>query len=170
MSKQPVPQPFLDWFGVWPGQAGRDDQGRAWLQDPPQGIRLKVQPARKSEVFFRPTMTLGTQLDQSPVYHSREWSLPHVVPRDGGVRRRPLQSGSLCRSDDGFDWQFPELGLYEFEGSKANNILCDGGFFNIHSVFKDPTATLAERYKAIESRGQLFRRGKPVELSPADQA
>ena len=24
-----VAQPLLDWFDVWPGQAGRDEQGRA---------------------------------------------------------------------------------------------------------------------------------------------
>ena len=165
MSKQPVPQPFLDWFGVWPGQAGRDDQGRAWLQDPPQGIRLKVQPARKSEVFFRPTKPWG----RNSISH------PFIILENGRYRmwyRETVASGDdlfnldrYAESDDGFDWQFPELGLYEFEGSKANNILCDGGFFNIHSVFKDPTATPEARYKAIESRGQLFRRGEPVQLS-----
>ena len=42
-----MPQPFLDWYGVWPGQAGIEG-GQAWVQDPPVGVRLAVQEASKS--------------------------------------------------------------------------------------------------------------------------
>ena len=166
MSAKPIPQPFLDWFGVWPGQAGRDEDRRAWLQDPPQGIRLQVQPARRSEVFMRPPEPRAQN------------SLSHlfVILEDGRYRlwyteRRKLGDdervalGRYAESDDGFNWEFPQLGLYELEGSTANNILWDDERFDIHSVFRDPTAGPDERYKAIESRGQLFRHGQPVALS-----
>ena len=52
MIKEPlIPSPFLDWIDVWPGQSGRDEQDRAFLQDPPQGVRLSVQQAWRSEPF-----------------------------------------------------------------------------------------------------------------------
>ena len=165
MPEKAVPQPFLDWFGVWPGQAGRDEKARAWLQDPPQGIGLKVQPARRSEVFMRPPQPW----DQNKLSHS------FVILEEGRYRlwyheRRGLRDGGVdldryAESEDGCNWEFPELGLYEFEGSTANNILCDGDQFHIHSVFRDPIAGPDERYKAIESRGQFFRQGKSVARS-----
>lgn len=66
----------------------------------------------------------------------------------------------LCyaESDDGIRWRKPELGLHEFQGSKANNIvLVPGQFGEIQAdpghtaVFKDdnPSAPPEARYKAI---------------------
>ena len=49
-----TPQPFLDRYGIWAGQTGIDERGQAWVQDMPVGVRLAVQPARKSEVFIVP--------------------------------------------------------------------------------------------------------------------
>ncbi|MBI2951857.1 hypothetical protein HYY27_07180, partial [bacterium] len=49
-----TPQPFLDWYGIWAGQTGIDEHGQAWVQDRPVGVRLTVQPARKSGVFIAP--------------------------------------------------------------------------------------------------------------------
>ena len=46
-------EPFLDWYGIWPGQSGRDEDGYSFFEDPPLGVRLRVQEARKSAVFFR---------------------------------------------------------------------------------------------------------------------
>lgn len=75
----------------------------------------------------------------------------------------------LCyaESDDGIHWRKPELGLIEFEGSRANNILMMGAGhaglkFNIgtFSVFRDsnPAAPASARYKA------LFRCPRPFGL------
>ncbi len=162
MNETPlVPQPLLDWFGIWPGQAGRDEKGHAWLQDPPRGIRLRVQPARKSEVFMRP----------QPPWDKNRLSHMMMLSEEGRLRMwyeettSNEHSGHLIQyaeSSDGFDWDFPELGLYQHQGSTANNIICDAEYFNIHSLFRDPTAAPQERYKAIEARGQLYRRGQSV--------
>ena len=46
-------QPFLDWYDIWAGQACANENGESWLKDPPLGVRLAVQPARRSPVFFR---------------------------------------------------------------------------------------------------------------------
>ena len=162
MSATPlVPQPFLDWFGIWPGQAGRDEKGRAWLQDPPQGIALKVQPARMSAVFMRP----------DPPWEQNSLSHMMVLHEEGRLRlwydqrTSAEESGAFNRyaeSADGFNWDFPELGLYEYQGSTANNIIQDHRTFDIHSLFRDPAAPPQARYKAIEARGQLYRHGRPV--------
>lgn len=63
-----------------------------------------------------------------------------------------------AESDDGLHWRKPELGLYEFNGSKANNIVLAPGKIGAANpdpghiaVFKDdnPAATPEARYKAI---------------------
>ncbi len=59
----------------------------------------------------------------------------------------------LCyaESKDGITWTKPDLGIVEFDGSKANNILMrsivDG------TVFVDPTAPPARRYKLLHTVG-----------------
>ena len=51
MSQAPlIPQPFLDWYGVWPGQTKITDDNEIWVQDMPLGVRLSVQEATKSEI------------------------------------------------------------------------------------------------------------------------
>jgi hypothetical protein len=68
-----------------------------------------------------------------------------TVPGKTGVRML------YAESKDGFHWERPELGLVEFEGSKANNIVGDenwpkfkGGVF-IDPMEEDP----AKRFKAL---------------------
>jgi len=60
----------------------------------------------------------------------------------------------LCyaESRDGISWTKPELGLREYNGSRANNIVIDsdlvGGLgFHGHSIFIDPTAPPEARYR-----------------------
>ncbi len=71
--------------------------------------------------------------------------------------RHPLYC-CLAESDDGILWRKPELGLHEFQGSKANNIVMVSGTFGPlkvdaghPAVFKDenPDAPPESRYKAI---------------------
>ena len=60
-----------------------------------------------------------------------------------------------AESTDGIHWKKPKLGLYEFEGSKDNNIVWNGVGTHCFAVFKDenPKCTPDARYKAI-SRGR----------------
>ena len=74
---------------------------------------------------------------------------------------------SFCytESDDGIHWRKPNLGLYEFQGSKANNIIMDSATAARHNVrlgapavFRDdnPQATSDARYKTfMTSRSPL---------------
>lgn len=61
--------------------------------------------------------------------------------------RRPW---CYATSADGYHWEKPELGLYEFQGSKRNNILADWADPQYFNVFKDSHETNPERrYKAM---------------------
>jgi len=92
----------------------------------------------------------------------KSWQL--TVTPDGKVNtgEHPLFC-CYAESDDGIHWRKPELGLHEFNGSKANNIVIphtnmgnlkpDGGH---PAVFKDdnPNAAADAKYKAVvRSRG-----------------
>jgi hypothetical protein len=62
--------------------------------------------------------------------------------------------GYLCyaRSADGLKWEKPNLGLVEYGGNKDNNILIAGppiGGVHGHTVFLDPSAPAAERFKLV---------------------
>ncbi len=65
-----------------------------------------------------------------------------------------------AESRDGIRWEKPELGLFEFNGSKANNIVWDGVGTHNFTVFKDsnPECAPDARYKAI-GRGRSLRPG-----------
>ena len=58
-----------------------------------------------------------------------------------------------AESTDGFTWTKPELGLVEFEGSKANNIVWEGIGHHNFAPFKDtnPNCKPEARYKALAS-------------------
>ena len=57
----------------------------------------------------------------------------------------------MAESDDALSWRRPSLGLFEWEGSKDNNILRDGIGRHNFTPFLDakPGVPAAERYKAV---------------------
>ncbi|MDY0169494.1 MAG: hypothetical protein RBS80_23330 [Thermoguttaceae bacterium] len=64
-----------------------------------------------------------------------------------------------AESTDGIRWTKPELGLFEFEGSKANNIIWDGQGTHNFTPFKDanPDCPPEARYKALAGGGGGLR-------------
>ena len=58
-----------------------------------------------------------------------------------------------AQSTDGILWEKPELGLFEFEGSKANNIIWEGVGCHNFAPFKDanPNCKPEAKYKAVAS-------------------
>jgi len=66
----------------------------------------------------------------------------------GKSKRRAMTA--YAESEDGVHWRKPELGIIEFEGSKANNLVWDGGPGNL-APFRDdnPDSKPDERYKAV---------------------
>lgn len=73
-----------------------------------------------------------------------------------------------AESRDGIDWEKPELGLFEFDGSKANNIVWDGIGTHCFAVFKDenPSCSADARYKAIARGRPLGKKGLYLFKSP----
>ena len=51
-TESPAPLPLLDHRNIWPSHRKIEEDGTLWSDDPPVGVRLTVEPARKSEVFF----------------------------------------------------------------------------------------------------------------------
>jgi len=121
------------------------------------------------------------QIKEIVMTHDMPWegsgSGYHSIFRDGDLYRMYYKSWQLtvtpdgkvntgehplfccyAESDDGVHWRKPELGLHEFRGSKANNIVIpngkmgkvnpDGGH---PAIFKDdnPASDIGARYKAI---------------------
>ena len=62
-------------------------------------------------------------------------------------------SWKLCHaiSEDGLNWEKPDLGLVEFRGSKHNNIvdIQEAGVFQFNCM-KDPNASAEKRYRLID--------------------
>ena len=161
----PITQPFLDWGGIWPGQSGRDEDGHSFFEDPPTGVHLRVQQAKKSEPFLRRERPWEKQSLSSKVVlldggRYRMWyvAVASAVPS--------VRSVCYAESENGFDWHRPELGLFEFEGDRANNIICSADFFGFQSVFVDPSAPAAARYKSIDASFSYYREGALVAAEP----
>ncbi len=84
------------------------------------------------------------------------------IPEGGDASEKQLTC--MVESEDGIHFTRPNLGLYEFQGSKENNIVYAGVEAHNFAPFLDtnPEAKPEERYKAvggIESR--LFAFGSP---------
>ncbi|MCA9024058.1 MAG: hypothetical protein KDA86_02475 [Planctomycetaceae bacterium] len=73
-----------------------------------------------------------------------------------------------AESTDGINWTKPELGLFEFEGSKANNIILDGLGTHCFVAFKDmnPDCDPQAKYKGISRGRPEGKKGLYVFQSP----
>ena len=109
-----------------------------------------LEPDRPWEQGTRGGRTAGMQIaGQAALYDEEErlfkmWYLAAAMSE-------PFRPWCYAVSEDGYTWRKPELGLYEFEGSTANNIVAN----NRHpieigdNVFKDPHDPDPDRrYKA----------------------
>ncbi|MEX1228690.1 MAG: hypothetical protein WEB58_00525 [Planctomycetaceae bacterium] len=74
-----------------------------------------------------------------------------VIYKDGGYDSPNREVYCYAESDDGIHWSKPNLELFEFDGSKDNNIVWDGLGRHNFTPFKDPNPDAAEdaKYKAI---------------------
>ena len=136
-----------------------------------QGVRLRVHPPRKTGEFTiaqehpwesRRVGLYGTVLKVGETYHMWYESLANFdrdeagghtlkVERDRSEWRRYM---CYARSRDGINWEKPNLGLVEFEGSRKNNIVAGHGAAGIEKqaygmVFLDPNAPPEERFRLV---------------------
>ena len=145
--------------------------GPGWLtgahQAVPHGIRLQLQPAEKTDPFIRGDQPWENWIVDSvyTVIHDqgryRLWY--EAAPEDlydpqqrQDLPARDIWGVVLCyaESDDGLTWRKPELGLQEWNGSRANNIVIGRqlvgprGFMGA-AVFIDDTAPAHQRYRCM---------------------
>ncbi len=73
-----------------------------------------------------------------------------------------------AESKDGINWTKPELGIIEYEGSKANNIILEGIGVHCFVAFRDdnPDCLPAAKYKGISRGRPEGKRGLYVFQSP----
>lgn len=157
---------FTSWYYVRPGNfawAAPDGNNVSTARDPnigpmdahfirermPYGIRLVAQPAGRSGPIFdleKPWEGKGvrvcTLLKDGDRY--RLWAACET----------PEMQGLYCyyESQDGVEWTRPEIGEYEYEGSKENNILP----WSPESIFIDPSAPPEARYKGVSLEGVSY--------------
>ena len=124
-----------------------------WLIGKMSSTILKLQQPIKKEVVFRfDAPWEGAQSGYITIM--KDDNRFRMYYRGGGDLSREYTC--LAESDDGINWKRPSLGLFEFNGSKDNNIIWTGSkksYFESHnfSPFKDtnPNTSPDHRYKAI---------------------
>lgn len=125
-----------------------------------EGVRWQVNPPVKTGFVLAGThdwengLIFGASTVMEDQGKYRLWYTACPVP-PGKVRNETYHGFFLCyaESDDGTHWRKPELGLYEWNGSWANNILMKVPMEVGGGIFVDPTAPLEQRYKLI---GRLY--------------
>jgi hypothetical protein len=120
-----------------------------------EGAALKVQQPQPQEVVFTAdapwegnTSAYYTLFQDGDLYRMYYRGSAHAP--NSKEELRP-QVTCYAESRDGITWRKPELGIYEFEGSKANNIVWTTKGAHNFTVFKDtnPACPPAARYKAV---------------------
>lgn len=159
-------------YGAEPLRIGSDLQLFVddYLIESMRGAELRLhspQPAGKAIAFDQPWegnvsayVTVMADGGKMRMYY-RGVSDP-VYVRPGALKPgetvipKNRESSCYAESRDGIHWTKPPLGLYEFAGSKENNIIWQGPEAHNFSPFKDanPAAPAAQRYKAVGRRGK----------------
>ena len=144
------------------GASPGEQQAGGWLRgdggsparfepvDMPRGIRLVAQKAEK--VPLRPGQRAAQVFDEGKY---KEWDSGPPCP-NSKARILPGHNAYLRynESEDGITWRAPNLGLYEYAGSRNNSIVFRGDLngstrgWHGGSVFIDPSSK-DERYKMI---------------------
>ena len=142
-------------------------------------VRLKLHPARK---IAEPVL-----IAEHP-WESAELNWFSVLEYDGKFRMwyecydvdgwesegSPGDDTSFCyaESTDGIEWTKPKLGLFEYHGSKENNIVfrqvgAGDARSRVHGtcVFVDPHAPAEQRFKAVSQGGFRNTGGEPYRIA-----
>lgn len=143
-----------------------------YLVDSMKGVSLRLHAPREEGtaiVFDKPwegnTSTYCTVIKDDDRYrlYFRGSSDPAYTPMallGPGETVVPLHEEVTCyaESKDGIRWTRPSLGLVEFQGSRANNIILAETAVHNFAPFKDanPAAAPEARYKAVGGSGKLF--------------
>jgi len=123
----------------------------------PQGIRITVEKARKTDRWLKPDRPWETSISGGNVLFDegrfRCWysaslakAKQQMVFAEGRAMEVSGTATCYAESNDGIRWTKPSLGLFAFDGSKENNIV---SALWVDSPFRDDHGTPEERYKAF---------------------
>ena len=125
-----------------------------WLIDSSDNIDLKLhEPVRKETIFTFDAPWEGSQSGYITILKDKDEY--RMYYRAGGDTSQEFFAVAL--SDDGIYWKRPSVGLFEFNGSKENNIIWtsgkEKGYWECHNFtpFKDtnPNAKPDQLYKGV---------------------
>ena len=145
--------PFVDWGEVYAGNRTKDRFGQFGLFDSPLGISVKVEEASVSD----PILTTEEPWEQSggllPLSAWTENGECHMLYRTHGT--------AYARSNDGYNWERPNMDQIPFDGSTNNNLVCGEV---VGTVVDDPESNPNERYKAMMEVGGMYdaESGEPL--------
>ncbi len=127
-----------------------------WLIDNLQGVALKLQQPVPQEV----AVTFDEPNEGNVGYYVRVFRDGDIVRMyyrgahwDWETKKTTHEVACYAESKDGLRWTKPKLGLFEFGGSKDNNIVWTGVGCHNFSPFRDsnPDGKPNEHYKALGS-------------------
>ena len=135
-----------------------EGDARLELQQPePQQLAVVTDKPWEGNTCAYYTVFADTNAEGEPVFRMYYRGSKYDLDTRKQVHR---QVTCYAESQDGIHWTKPNLGLYEFDGSKENNIVFDGAGTGSFTPFKDanPNCPPEELYKAL---GQVHRDGTP---------
>jgi hypothetical protein len=118
---------------------------------------LPLQPVRREVaiVFDRPWE--GNASAYYSVFQDGDYYRMYYRGQNYDAKTKQSSPAVICyaESKDGIHWLKPELGLFEFKGSKSNNVIWTGRGADAFAVFKDanPACKPEQRYKALAVPG-----------------
>lgn len=137
-----------------------------WLIDAQRNVSLRLQnPVRREIVLVTDKPWEGVSSGYFTVF--QDGSRIRLYYRGSAPSLSDTssqQSTCYAESKDGIHFDRPNLGLYEFQGSKQNNIVYRGPEAHNFAPFADtnPEAKTSERYKALGGGdGKLFAFSSP---------
>lgn len=158
-------QVFVDWHLVEAGYGAKWPTGNQEGMGPwemPHGIKLVI---HKPRIDYEPIVSVDQPWEGSIHFHTTLFEdggiyRLYYTPNYGGIEEHghPMNAYSYmlayAESNDGVNWVKPEVGSVDFQGSKKNNLV-----YGLETaldrpaaagtVFKDPSAQPAERYKFV---------------------
>ena len=119
-------------------------------------------PIAKEVVLVHDAPWEGNTSTYHTVFHDGEkyrmyYRGHHYEQHGSGKIKNHPEFICYAESDDGIRWVKPNLGLFDFQGSKENNIVwAEGPGVHNFAPFHDtnPDALPSEKYKAVGSRGK----------------
>ncbi|MFH0794417.1 MAG: hypothetical protein V2A74_10340 [bacterium] len=124
-----------------------------WLIEQMNGVALRMHEPQRREIVFRYDAPWEGK-DSGYVTMIKDGENYRMYYRGGGELSQEVTC--VAESKDGIKWERPSLGVFEFNGSKENNIVWKGkekAYWESHSfapfLDENPAVKPEERYKAI---------------------